>query len=46
MVDECLGFLYLTGIIAMLGMITGSFLMRRIDDLAHAIDAHAERYVY
>lgn len=40
-----LGFAIFTIAFITLGMLTGACLMRRIDDLAHAIEKDDERYV-
>jgi len=40
-----LGFAYFTVIFMAFGMVAGACLMRRIDDLAHAIEKDDERYV-
>jgi hypothetical protein len=45
MKDEIIGLAYFTVIFLTLGMITGACLMRRIDALAHAIDAADKKYI-
>jgi len=45
MKEELIGFAYFTVIFLTLGMITGACLMRRIDDLAHAIDEADKKYI-
>ena len=45
MKDEIIGLAYFTVIFLTLGMITASCLMRRIDALAHAIDAADKKYI-